>query len=79
MTADDSLKWKPPSENSIDFKLNLRFPPSRHDPDTPDFTSKPTFLLYTWLGQSAYEFFDTMDVSDEEWDQYVRYLIQGCC
>jgi mRNA guanylyltransferase len=51
--------------------LNLRFPPSLHDPEIPDFTVKPTFLLYTWLGQSAYEFFDTMEVTDEEWDQCV--------
>ena len=68
------LKWKPASENSIDFKLRLRFPPSPHDPDTPNFTAKPAFLLYTWLGGSAnsnssYEFFDSMDMSDEEWEE----------
>lgn len=66
-----SLKWKPPSENSIDFKLNLRFPPTPQDPNRPDFTAKPAFLLYTWLGQTAYEFFDYMDVTDDEWEQYV--------
>jgi hypothetical protein len=71
------LKWKPASENSIDFKLKLRFPPSPHDPDTPNFTAKPAFLLYTWLGGSAhanssYEFFDSMDMSDEEWEEWVH-------
>jgi mRNA guanylyltransferase len=70
----DRLKWKPASENSIDFKLRLRFPPSPHDPDTPNFTAKPAFLLYTWLGGSAnsnssYEFFDNMDMTDEEWEE----------
>jgi len=68
------LKWKPASENSIDFKLKLRFPPSPHDPDTPNFTAKPAFLLYTWLGgsgnaNSSYEFFDSMDMTDEEWEE----------
>lgn len=72
-TDEKILKWKPASENSIDFKLRLRFPPSPHDPDTPNFTAKPAFLLYTWLGGSAnssssYEFFDSMDMTDEEWE-----------
>lgn len=65
------LKWKPPSENSIDFKLQLRFPPSRHDPSEPDYTAKPAFLLYAWQGNKRsddYEFFDYMDVPDDEWD-----------
>jgi hypothetical protein len=63
----DSLKWKPPSENSIDFKLQLRFPPSPHDPSQPDFYAKPVGLLYTWLGRDDYEFFDEMELDDDEW------------
>jgi len=63
------LKWKPPSENSIDFKVELRFPPSPEDPSVPDYYAKPTFNLLTWLGQDAYEYFDDMDVEDDEWER----------
>jgi mRNA guanylyltransferase len=69
-TNDASLKWKPPSENSIDFKLELRFP-SASAPHEPDMTAKPAFVLNTWLGGDRYEFFDTMDVSDDEWERCV--------
>ncbi|KAK1924672.1 mRNA capping enzyme, catalytic domain-containing protein [Papiliotrema laurentii] len=66
-TDENILKWKPPSENSIDFKLQLRFPPSPHDPSQPDFYAKPVGLLYTWLGRDDYEFFDEMELDDDEW------------
>jgi len=68
--ADLSLKWKPPSENSIDFKAELRFPPHPHNPNEPDFQAVPTFLLYTWLGKNDYEFFDEMEMEEEEWERY---------
>lgn len=61
------LKWKPPSENSIDFRIELRFPPS---PDgEADLWAKPVFLLNQWAGGNEYEFFDEMDVDDDEWEQ----------
>ncbi|TFK42290.1 mRNA capping enzyme [Crucibulum laeve] len=63
------LKWKPPSENSIDFKLVLRFPPSRFDPKKPDFHAKPIFLLYVWTGNNNYEEYDDMYMDDEEWEK----------
>lgn len=68
----DRLKWKAPSENSIDFKLELRFPPSstnRSNDPTPDYTLKPAFVLLASYGSGRYEFFDLMSVSDEEWDE----------
>ena len=65
------LKWKPPSENSIDFKLVLRFPPSPYNPQQPDWHAKPIFLLYTWCGESRYEQYDDMFVADEEWEEWV--------
>ncbi|KAK4689966.1 mRNA guanylyltransferase, partial [Tremellales sp. Uapishka_1] len=68
-TDENILKWKPPSENSIDFKLELRFPPSAHDPTQPDYYSKPQFLLNTWLGGQDYEYFDALDMEDEEWQR----------
>ncbi|KAF5358486.1 hypothetical protein D9756_001340 [Leucocoprinus leucothites] len=66
------LKWKPPSENSIDFKLVLRFPPLAHDPKTPDFHAKPLFLLHAWTGGDGaqnYEQYDEMYVEDDEWER----------
>jgi mRNA guanylyltransferase len=63
------LKWKPPSENSIDFKLVLRFPASINDPKQPDLHAKPFFLLHAWLGGEKYELYDEMFVEDEEWEK----------
>ncbi|KAB5595689.1 MRNA guanylyltransferase [Ceratobasidium theobromae] len=64
------LKWKPPSENSIDFKLELRFPPMPGRPSEPDYTAKPTFQLLMWMGGDAYEHFDTMLVDDAQWESW---------
>ncbi|KAJ7582964.1 mRNA guanylyltransferase [Mycena floridula] len=68
------MKWKPPSENSIDFKLLLRFPPLSSNPLKPDFHAKPVFLLH-------YEQFDELYVEDEEWenclgDQYDDRIVE---
>ncbi|KAF7778533.1 hypothetical protein Agabi119p4_2878 [Agaricus bisporus var. burnettii] len=75
-TDNNILKWKPPSENSIDFKLVLRFPPSINDPNKPDLHAKPLFLLHAWLGgergQERYELYDEMFVEDEEWEKLKR-------
>jgi mRNA guanylyltransferase len=67
-----SLKWKPPHENSIDFKLTLRFDASPENPHLPDLTSKPLFLLYVYRGgrgPDGYLFHDRMVVSDDEWEE----------
>jgi mRNA guanylyltransferase len=67
------MKWKPPSENSIDFKLSLRFPPLPNS-STPDFRVKPIFVLKVWAkktDENEYEFFDTMEVDDDEWERSV--------
>lgn len=73
-----SLKWKPPSENSIDFKLVLRFPPLKDDPTKPDFCAKPFFLLHVWCGDDRsgpkYEEYDVMYVEDDEWEKCVSQL-----
>ena len=65
------LKWKPPSENSIDFKLVLRFPPLAGSPTQPDLHAKPIFALHVWGGGEAYEPWDTMHVDDDEWERCV--------
>lgn len=65
-----SIKWKPPSENSIDFKLELRFPPSSTDPREADLRVKPLFLLMENCGtKRGHEFFDCMHVEDDEWEE----------
>ncbi len=95
LTRLASLKWKPPSENTIDFKLRLRFPPDlTKDPSgrIPNFAAKPFFQLDQWtgrggyggrnagngrgggrgpgsVGEDGYEYFDWMDVSDDEWEE----------
>ncbi|KAI0362410.1 mRNA capping enzyme, alpha subunit [Trametes cingulata] len=72
-TDQNILKWKPPSENSIDFKLVLRFPPTPGKPMVPDFQVKPIFELHVWCGDDRgkprYEFYDVMHVEDEEWEK----------
>ncbi|KAL7423126.1 Dcp1p-Dcp2p decapping enzyme complex alpha subunit [Cryptotrichosporon argae] len=84
-TDENILKWKPPSENSIDFKLELRFPPSAHDANEPDYFAKPAFLLNTWLGSDQYDYFDEMLVEDEQWEemkasgeQYDDRIVEVC-
>lgn len=68
-TKPRRLKWKPPSENSIDFKLVLRFPPSKYNPNEPDWHSKPLFLLHVWCGGDKYEQYDDLHVEDKEWEE----------
>jgi hypothetical protein len=66
---DGRLKWKPPSENSIDFRLELRFPPRADRPTEPDYTAKPLFVLMENHGREGDEAFDLMEVSDSQWEK----------
>ncbi|KZP12558.1 hypothetical protein FIBSPDRAFT_913260 [Athelia psychrophila] len=74
VTATDPniIKWKPPSENSIDFKLVLRFPPSSRQPNVPDFEAMPFFALHVFCGDDRgvpkYEPFDELYVEEQEWE-----------
>ncbi|CAL1705163.1 unnamed protein product [Somion occarium] len=72
-TDPNILKWKPPSENSIDFKLILRFPSLPARPRDPDFYAKPVFELHVWCGDRngipQYEMYDVLRVEDDEWDR----------
>ncbi|KAH7104053.1 mRNA capping enzyme, alpha subunit [Auriculariales sp. MPI-PUGE-AT-0066] len=58
------LKWKPPNENSIDFKIELRFPPAQSGANAggPDMRAKP-------LGGQDYEYHDLVDLDDAEWER----------
>ncbi|KAJ7219430.1 mRNA capping enzyme, catalytic domain-containing protein [Mycena pura] len=68
-TDTNILKWKQPSENSIDFKLILRFPPLHDNPSQPDYHAKPVFLLQVWCGGNQYETYDQMYVDNDEWER----------
>ncbi|KAF9170302.1 Dcp1p-Dcp2p decapping enzyme complex alpha subunit [Mortierella sp. AD010] len=62
-TNSKMLKWKPPSENTIDFKLTLQFPGQ-------DYSQKPQFILNEWQGGQQYQVFGQMTVDDNLWEQW---------
>ncbi|KAJ3527211.1 hypothetical protein NM688_g8157 [Phlebia brevispora] len=78
-TDPNILKWKPPSENSIDFKLVLRFPPSPEQPTKPDYFTKPIFELHVWCGGRNYDFWDVLVVTDDEWERYAFSASLALC
>ncbi|KAK3829729.1 MAG: mRNA capping enzyme, catalytic domain-containing protein [Linnemannia gamsii] len=61
------LKWKPPSENTIDFRLSLEFPTNQ---GVPDYNQKPQFVLHEWQGGQLYNRFGLMSVDDGLWDHW---------
>lgn len=67
------MKWKPPSENSIDFLLQLKFPALPDRPTECDFTKKPYFLLMMNHGRDGTHYYDSMDVDDGTWDECVAF------
>ena len=69
------MKWKPPSENSIDFLLQLKFPKIEGTKNEVDWNAKPAFMLYMNQGRGVGPlYFDTMKVDDETWEEYVILL-----
>ncbi|TKA57414.1 hypothetical protein B0A53_00643 [Rhodotorula sp. CCFEE 5036] len=64
------LKWKPPSENSIDFLLQLKFPARTDHPNEPDFLAKPMFMLMMNHGHEGNHYFDIMEVPDDTWEEW---------
>ncbi len=63
------MKWKPPEENTVDFELELRFPPSEENPREVDLLKKPVFVLNVWKGGDRKDFFDVMEVEDTTWEE----------
>ncbi len=61
-TFEKMLKWKPPNENSIDFKLHLDFS------QVQSYDEKPRFCLFKWMQKEDHTYFDDMYVTDEEWE-----------
>ncbi|KAK4058523.1 Dcp1p-Dcp2p decapping enzyme complex alpha subunit [Microbotryomycetes sp. JL221] len=64
------LKWKPPSGNSIDFLLQLKFPGKSDNESEPDYTLKPVFMLMMNHGKGEHHYFDTMEVDDGTWEKW---------
>ncbi|KAF9339282.1 Dcp1p-Dcp2p decapping enzyme complex alpha subunit [Linnemannia elongata] len=66
-TNNKMLKWKPPSENTIDFRLSLEFPTNQ---GVPDYNQKPQFVLHEWQGGQQYNRFGIMTVDDGLWEHW---------
>ncbi|KAI0233028.1 hypothetical protein L0F63_003996 [Massospora cicadina] len=60
-TCNTMLKWKPPNENSVDFKLKI---------EGQGPTQLPRFCLAIWKGGDQYEIVDEMGVTPSEWRQF---------
>lgn len=76
-TDEHILKWKPPEENTVDFRMRLEFP--LLEPDTedegdgvvapyPDYDALPVFHLFVMLNAGEYRLFGEMFVTDAEWE-----------
>lgn len=72
MLTPNSIKWKDPSENSIDFRITLRFPPRDDNSTKVDFTKRPVCELHQWEGGKIYNWFDNWDITDEEWHNFLN-------
>jgi hypothetical protein len=67
-----SLKWKAPCQVSIDFRLELKFPPTTDNAAEPDFTAKPAFRLLANHAPGPPQYFDVLNVSDDQWAEWKR-------
>ncbi|KKK20459.1 putative mRNA capping enzyme alpha subunit [Aspergillus ochraceoroseus] len=76
-TDEHILKWKPPAENTIDFRMRLEFPILEPDSDDeadgltdpfPDYDALPIFHLFVLLNANEYQPFGEMFVTAPEWD-----------
>ena len=83
------LKWKPDDENSIDFRLNLKFPPSSSDIDPYEVTTKTAysdlplgtvFQLSVWTGgndnrdRSNHTVWGDMYVPESDWEKIQKSM-----
>lgn len=76
-TDEHMLKWKPETENSVDFRLEMEFP--LRDPDSdeeaegetdpiPDWYAMPAFHLSVNHGDGDYRRYAVMYVTEQEWE-----------
>ncbi|KIX98479.1 uncharacterized protein Z520_05780 [Fonsecaea multimorphosa CBS 102226] len=71
------LKWKPPSENTVDFLLHIDWARMEPDPDDPDQSLQPDFYsfpekfsLFIHVGNNEYSYIDDMYVEPQEWEEW---------
>ncbi|PYI29365.1 mRNA capping enzyme, alpha subunit [Aspergillus indologenus CBS 114.80] len=76
-TDEHILKWKPPAENTIDFRMRLEFPLLEPDTDDEaegvlepyaDYEAMPIFHLFVMLRANEYQPFGEMFVTPDEWE-----------
>lgn len=70
-TDQHILKWKPPQENTIDFRLILGDFPTLEDEDGvyEDWDAKPDMELHVnHGGREGYKYFAALNVTDTEWE-----------
>ncbi|QSS64022.1 mRNA-capping enzyme subunit alpha [Histoplasma capsulatum] len=77
-TDENILKWKPPGENTVDFRMRLQFPIVEPDPADadgdgstepyPDYDAIPIFHLFVVRRANDYIPYGTMHVTEEEWE-----------
>lgn len=76
-TDEHILKWKPPSENTIDFRMRLEFPLLEPDTDDEadgivepyyDYDAMPLFHLFVLHNNNEYHIFSEMYVTQSEWE-----------
>ncbi|KAJ5724955.1 hypothetical protein N7493_006683 [Penicillium malachiteum] len=76
-TDEHILKWKPPAENTIDFRMRLEFPVLEPDTDDEaegisepwaDYDALPIFHLFVMLNAGEYRHFAEMYVTPNEWE-----------
>lgn len=76
-TDEHILKWKPPAENTIDFRMRLEFlllePDSEDESEGvlepfPDYDSMPVFHLFVLYNSGDYRLFGEMHVTQPEWE-----------
>ncbi|KAL4896263.1 mRNA capping enzyme, catalytic domain-containing protein [Aspergillus ambiguus] len=76
-TDEHILKWKPPSENTIDFRMRLEFPLLEPDSDDeadgltdpyPDYDALPIAHLFVGLNANEYRHFGEMYLTPADWD-----------
>ncbi|KAJ5298757.1 NAD-dependent protein deacetylase hst2-1 [Penicillium atrosanguineum] len=76
-TDEHILKWKPPSENTVDFRMRLEFPIL--EPDTedetdgistpyPDYDAIPICHLFVMLNAGEYRHWGEMHITPTEWE-----------
>lgn len=76
-TDEHILKWKPPTENTVDFRMRLEFPLLEPDSDDeadgivapyPDYDSIPLCHLFVVVSANEYRHFGVMYVNPTEWE-----------